>query len=90
MWTGRCPTIYAACGSRVFEKELVMLNKKLQRHRRQSVSINQRARASAQEHQDIFRALAAGDARQAEDLAVRHVRLARENILNTVAGGWEG
>ena len=83
-------TIYAACGSRVFEKELVMPNKKLQRHRRQSVSINQRAQASAQEHQDIFRALAAGDARQAEDLAVRHVRLARENILNTVAGGWEG
>jgi DNA-binding GntR family transcriptional regulator len=48
-----------------------------------SVSINTRAIASAAEHRDIFQALCAGNAELAEQLAVRHVEMARENILTT-------
>ena len=76
-------TIYAACGSRTFEKQLTALHKKLQRYRKMSVSINTRAVASAAEHRGIFQALAAGNAALAEELAVRHVEMARANILNT-------
>ena len=73
--------IYAACGSRTFEKQLTALNKKLRRHRKISVSSNTRAIASVSEHRDIFNALAAHDAKQAEELAVLHVERARANIL---------
>ena len=76
-------TIYAACGSRTFEKQLTALHKKLQRYRKMSVSVNTRAVASAGEHRDIFQALADGNAVLAEELAVRHVEMARANILNT-------
>ena len=75
--------IYAACGSRTFEKQLTALHKKLQRYRKMSVSVNTRAVASTGEHRDIFQALADGNAVLAEELAVRHVEMARSNILNT-------
>lgn len=73
--------IYAACGSRVFEKQLTGLMKRLMRHRRLSVSDNQRAQKSTAEHRAIFEALAAGDAVRAEAMAIRHVERARTNIL---------
>lgn len=76
-------TIYAACGSRVFEKQLTGLHKRLTRYRMLSVSDNQRAQFSTDEHRAIFNALSARDAESAEALATRHVELARENILNT-------
>jgi len=76
-------TIYAACGSRTYEKQLTSLHKKLQRYRKMSVSINTRAVASAAEHRDIFEALSAGDALRAEELAFKHVEMARTHILNT-------
>ena len=75
--------IYAACGSRPYDKQLTALHKKLQRYRKMSVAVNTRAVASAAEHRDIFQALAAGDAALAEELAVKHVEMARANILNT-------
>ena len=73
--------IYAACGSRVFDKQLTGLLKRLMRHRKLSVSDNQRAQKSTAEHRAIFNALAAGDAAQAEVLATQHVERARDNIL---------
>lgn len=73
--------IYAACGSRVFEKQLTALLKRLMRYRRLSVSDGGRARTSTGEHREIFRALAERDARQAERLAAAHVERARENML---------
>lgn len=76
-------TIFAACGSRTYEKQLNAMHKKLQRYRKMSVSVNTRAIASAAEHRDIFQALTEGNAELAEQLAVRHVEMARENILNT-------
>ena len=78
--------IYAACGSRTFEKQLTALNKKLQRFRQMSVSLSVRAKASVAEHRDIFNALAAGDESLAEELAVLHVDRVRTNILQTAAG----
>lgn len=79
--------IYAACGSRVFEKQLTALLKRLMRHRKLSVSDTVRAQKSTAEHRAIFNALAARDAKEAEALAIRHVERARVNILNTEAEG---
>lgn len=73
--------LYAACGSRTFEKQLTALHKKLQRYRKMSVSVSTRARASTAEHRGIFQALTAGDAARAEELAFQHVEMARANIL---------
>lgn len=73
--------IYAACGSRVFEKQLTALLKRLMRHRKLSVSDSERARKSTEEHRKIFSALAARDREQAEALAEAHVERARENML---------
>jgi len=75
--------IYAACGSRVFEKQLTGPLKRLIRHRKLSVSDAVRARKSTAEHRAIFNALAAHDAKEAEALAIRHVERARENILHS-------
>ncbi len=74
--------IYAFCGSRVFEKQLTGLLKRLMRHRKLSVSDSQRAQKSTSEHRAIFNALAAHNAKEAETLAIRHVERARSNILN--------
>ena len=65
----------------VFDKQLTGLLKRLMRHRKLSVSDNQRAQKSTAEHRAIFNALAAGDAAQAEVLATQHVERARDNIL---------
>ena len=81
--------IYAACGSRTFEKQLTALNKKLQRFRQMSVSLSVRAKASVAEHRDIFNALTARDAGRAEELAVLHVDRVRTNILQTAANARE-
>lgn len=75
--------IYAACGSRVFERQLTGPLKRLIRHRKLSVSDAARAQKSTAEHRAIFNALAAHNAGEAEALAVRHVERARENILNS-------
>ena len=75
--------IYAACGSRIFEKQLTALLKRLMRHRRLSVSDSRRALKSTGEHREIFRALADRNARLSEELAAAHVERARENMLRT-------
>lgn len=75
--------IYAACGSRVFEKQLTALLKRLMRHRKLSVSDGERARKSTEEHRKIFSALAERSGERAEALALAHVERARENMLRT-------
>jgi len=74
--------IYSACGSRVFEKQLTGLLKRLLRHRKVSVSNTERAIKSTAEHRAIFNALAARDAKMVEKLTTQHVERARANILN--------
>lgn len=75
--------IYAACGSRVFEKQLASLHKRLSRYRRLSVSNSSRAQRSAAEHRAIYQALLSHDAVKAEALATQHVERARTNMLNS-------
>ena len=78
-------TIYAACGSRMLEKQLTNIHKRLLRYRKLSVSNRTRAQQSTEEHKEIFQALASHDAARAEALAIRHVALARDNILRAEA-----
>ena len=78
-------TIYAACGSRMLEKQLTNIHKRLVRYRKLSVSNRIRAQQSTEEHKEIFQALVNHDVVQAEALAIRHVELARDNILHAEA-----
>lgn len=78
-------TIYAACGSRMLEKQLTNIHKRLVRYRKLSVSNRARAQQSTEEHKEIFRALASHDATLSEALAIRHVERARDNILHAEA-----
>ena len=78
-------TIYAACGSRMLEKQLTNIHKRLVRYRKLSVSNRARAQQSTEEHKEIFRALASHDAALSEALAIRHVERARDNILHAEA-----
>ena len=78
-------TIYAACGSRMLEKQLTNIHKRLVRYRKLSVSNRTRAQQSTEEHKEIFQALVNHDADRAEALAIRHVELARDNILHAEA-----
>lgn len=78
-------TIYAACGSRMLEKQLTNIHKRLVRYRKLSVSNRARAQQSMEEHKEIFQALANHDAALSEALAIRHVERARDNILHAEA-----
>lgn len=79
-------TIYAACGSRMLEKQLTNIHKRLVRYRKLSVSNRTRALQSTEEHKEIFQALSNHDVALSESLALRHVELARDNILHAEAG----
>lgn len=78
-------TIYAACGSRMLEKQLTNIHKRLVRYRKLSVSNRTRAVQSTEEHKEIFQALSNHDVALSESLALRHVELARDNILHAEA-----
>ena len=77
--------IYAACGSRMLEKQLTSIHKRLLRYRKLSVSNRIRAKESTAEHKEIFQALVSRDAALSEALAIRHVERARDNILHAEA-----
>jgi len=77
--------IYSFCGSRVIEKQLSSLLKRLMRYRKLSIQDQMRASKSTEEHRAIFNALAARNAKEAEALAIYHVELARSNILHAEA-----
>ncbi len=59
---------------------LTELHKKILKYRRSAVSNSSRAVQSVKEHRAIFEAIAAHDAALAEDMAVRHVKNARNHI----------
>lgn len=73
--------IYAACGSPILQGILTGLHRKIQGFRQRSLSQGSRAAEVLQEHQAIFRTMAAGDGDEAERLAVLHVQHARDNVL---------
>ena len=72
--------VYAACGSPVLQNILTGLHRKIQGFRQRSLSQRVRAAEALQEHEAIFRALEAGEAAEAERLAVLHVQRAWDNI----------
>ena len=80
-----CGPRSAACGSRMLEKQLTNIHKRLVRYRKLSVSNKRRAQQSTEEHKEIFQALSDRDAALAETLALRHVERARDNILHAEA-----
>ncbi|MGN1001193.1 MAG: GntR family transcriptional regulator [Oscillospiraceae bacterium] len=73
--------LYAACGSPVLQGILTGLHRKIQAFRRRSLSEGSRAAEALEEHQALYRALADGDAEEAERLAVCHVRAARDHVM---------
>lgn len=72
--------IFLQCGSPVLGDMLTVLHRRIQRFRQQSVKDHARADLVVAEHRAIFNALAAGDADAAEQLALAHVKNAREHI----------
>ena len=54
-----------------------------------SVENDARAEAAAREHEQIYEALAAHDAKRAEALATEHIKNARDSILAAIRGNKE-
>ncbi len=74
-------TIYRLCSSPVLRYTLEPLHRRIIKYRRASISARVRAEHSLQEHQKILDAIAAHDPDAAEELTVRHIRNAMENIV---------
>ncbi len=77
--------LYELCGSPVLSILLTDLHRKVQRFRRSSLAATDRAAAAMEEHRAICEALAAHDGDRAEELTVRHIRCARDHLLELYA-----
>lgn len=73
--------IYAGSGSITLQSTLVPLHRKAQKYRRASVENKQRAVQSVAEHHAICGAILAGNADEAEQRMVEHIRMAQKSIL---------
>lgn len=73
--------IYAGSGSITLQSTLVSLHRKAQKYRRASVENKQRAVQSVAEHHAICEAILAGNADEAEQRMVEHIRMAQKSIL---------
>ena len=74
--------IYRYCGSAVLNDTLLPLHKKVQKYRRASVEDKARALQSLSEHRAIFEAIAARNAKLAEECTTEHIANAAQHILN--------
>lgn len=74
--------IYMYCGSKILEKLLTDLHRKVQRYRRNSLGDIEIANAAIIEHRQIFDAIAAKDEKTAEQLTVAHVVNAKKRLNN--------
>ncbi len=74
-------TIYKASGSRFLSKTLSELHNKVKSYRKRSLDVPGRLIRSAEEHREILNAVKAKDAALAEELTLRHVRRALDNML---------
>lgn len=72
-------TIYELSGRSVLQDTLLPLHRKTQRYRRNSIAI--RSEKTMAEHKAICAAIVAGDAEKAEELMCRHIRNAREKMI---------
>ena len=76
-------SIYGGCGSLTLQSVLLSLHRKTQKYRRASVEHAVRAGESAGEHRAIAEAILAGDADMAEQLMLKHIEKAKQNMLGT-------
>lgn len=76
--------IFAFCGRRTLRSVLTAMHRKMLRYRKISVEDPGRAREAAAEHRAIFDAIAAHDARLAEERTVLHIEHAKKSILATL------
>ena len=73
--------IYAGCGSKMYGYILSSLHTKAQNSRKHSVSDVERAKCATEEHKKLLAAISARDAALAEELAVAHIKNAKNNIM---------
>ena len=72
--------LYRCSGSRVYYQVLHLLHKKITKFRMASVSKHDRALLSIEEHEALYRALAAHDGEAASAAAKAHMSMARESM----------
>lgn len=76
--------IYEASGSRFLSRTLSELHKKIKAYRKRSLGVPGRVEKSAREHREIFEAIKAGNAEEADRLTSLHVQRALKNMLSAV------
>ncbi len=83
--------LYLYSGSKAYLETLLPLHKKMIKYRKAAVRHGGRALCSLEEHEGIYRALAAHDSELASKLATEHVRRAGDSILskNTEILKWD-
>ena len=74
--------IYRYCGSRILEATLSDLHHKVQRYRKISMELSDRAHGAVKEHEAILRALEQHDGDGAERLTVLHIDNAKKCIVS--------
>ena len=74
-------TVYELSGSTILYDTLLPLHKKTQRFRKISIQDSVRVPKSVGEHRSIFEAIAAGDARLAEELMEKHIANAKNSMI---------
>lgn len=73
--------LYAACDSKMLENLLQDFHQYVIRIRRKTLSTKERGIASNDEHRQIMEAIKAGNAKEAESLATRHMINAYDNMV---------
>lgn len=73
--------MYEMCASTIFGDILIPLHKKIQKYRKNAVKSASRARASVEEHRQIYEALQTRNKALAEKMALQHVENAYDHIL---------
>ncbi len=76
-------SIYKGSKSKILIQTLSMFHEHIKRARNSSLSIEGRAEKALEEHEGIFNAIRLRDEDMAEQLAIVHIKNARESILKT-------
>lgn len=75
--------IYRGSKSKILIQTLSMFHEHIKRARNSSLAVEGRAAQALEEHEGIFQAIRQRNADLAEELAIVHIRNARESILKT-------
>ena len=76
--------IYKACGNRSMCKILSELHRNIRSYRKLSLNVPGRLEMSVKEHREIYRAIEAGLANEADKLASLHIEQAMQNTLTAI------